>query len=86
MLGSAFDGMLRIVDAGTFAGDTGWMTRLLALVLTLIGIFLAGSLIGLIASAVDQRIEDLRKGRSAVLEHHHTLILGWSERVPSIVR
>ena len=78
--------MLRIVDAGTFAGDTGWMTRLLALVLTLIGIFLAGSLIGLIASAVDQRIEDLRKGRSAVLEHHHTLILGWSERVPSIVR
>ncbi len=78
--------MLRILDAGTFAGDTGWLTRLFALTLTLIGIFLAGSLIGLIASAVDQRIEDLRKGRSAVLEHRHTLILGWSDRVPSVVR
>jgi ion channel POLLUX/CASTOR len=78
--------MLRIVDAGTFAADSGWVTRILGLLITLSGIFLAGSLIGLIASAVDQRIELLRKGRSVVLEQDHTLILGWSERVPAIVR
>ncbi|MEP1125319.1 MAG: hypothetical protein ABJH68_15655 [Ilumatobacter sp.] len=77
--------MLRIVDAGTFAGDSGWWTRLLGLVVTLAGIFIAGSLIGLIANAVDQRIEGLRKGRSAVLESGHTLILGWSDRVATIV-
>ncbi len=58
--------MLRIVDAGTFAGDSGWWARLLGLVITLAGIFIAGSLIGLIANAVDQRIEGLRKGRSDV--------------------
>lgn len=78
--------MLRVVDAGTFAGDSGWPTRLLGLAVTLCGIFIAGSLIGLIANAVDQRIEELRKGRSEVLEHGHTLILGWSARVPAIVR
>ncbi len=78
--------MLRIVDAGTFAADSGWPTRLLGLLVTLAGIFLAGSLIGLIASSVDQQIELLRKGRSAVLEVDHTLILGWSDRVPAIVR
>ena len=78
--------MLRIVDAGTFAGDTGWGTRLLGLTVTLAGIFLAGSLIGLIANAVDQRIELLRKGRSNVLEVGHSLVLGWSDRVPAIVR
>jgi len=77
--------MLRIVDAGTFAGDTGWGTRILGLLVTLAGIFLAGSLIGLIANAVDQRIELLRKGRSTVIEHEHTLILGWSPRVPAVV-
>jgi voltage-gated potassium channel Kch len=77
--------MLRVVDAGSFAGDTGWGTRILALLVTLAGIFLAGSLIGLIASAVDQRIELLRKGRSTVIEHDHTLILGWSPRVPAVV-
>jgi voltage-gated potassium channel Kch len=82
---AVWQSMLRVVDAGTFAGDNGWWTRLLGLVVTLAGIFIAGSLIGLIANAVDQRIELLRKGRSAVLEHRHTLILGWSDRVPAIV-
>ncbi len=77
--------LLRVVDGGTFAGDASWPTRLVALAITLAGIFLAGSLIGLIASAVDQQIEELRKGRSAVLESDHTLILGWSNRVPAVV-
>ncbi len=77
--------LLRVVDAGTFAGDTGWGTRLVGLAVTIAGIFIAGSLIGLIANAVDQQIEELRKGRSKVLESDHTLILGWSPRVPSIV-
>ncbi len=78
--------MLRILDAGTFAGDSNWGARALGLVVTLAGIFIAGSLIGLIANAVDQRIEQLRKGRSAVLESDHSLILGWSDRVPAVVR
>lgn len=77
--------LLRVLDAGTFAGDTGWTARVLALVITLSGIFIAGSLIGLIANSVDQRIGELRRGRSEVLEQDHTLILGWSPRVPSIV-
>jgi K+/H+ antiporter YhaU regulatory subunit KhtT len=77
--------MLRVLDAGTFAGDTSWPMRLFSLVVTLAGIFIAGSLIGLIASAVDQRIEGLRKGRSDVLETGHTLVLGWSPRIAAIV-
>ncbi|MFN8050781.1 MAG: NAD-binding protein [Acidimicrobiales bacterium] len=75
----------RVVDAGTFVGDTSWPARIIGLAVTICGIFIAGSLIGLIASAVDQQIEMLRKGRSAVLEQGHVLILGWSERVPAIV-
>ena len=77
--------LTRVVDAGTFVGDTTWPARIIGLLITLAGIFIAGSLIGLIASAVDGQIEQLRKGRSAVLEKDHVLILGWSERVPAIV-
>lgn len=77
--------MLRTLDSGTFAADSAWPSRVLALVVTLAGIFLAGSLIGLIASAVDQRVESLRRGRSAVIEDNHTLILGWSPQVPRII-
>ena len=46
---------------------------------------IAGSLIGLISNGIDQRVEELQKGRSTVIEHDHTVILGWSERVPPIV-
>ncbi len=77
--------LIRAVDSGSFAGDTRWPTRLLALLVTLAGIFIAGSLIGLISSAVDQQVDALRRGRSNVLERGHTLILGWSPRVPTIV-
>jgi Trk K+ transport system NAD-binding subunit len=77
--------LLRVVDGGTFASDTKWPARVLALVVTLAGIFIAGSLIGLISSAVDQRVEALRRGRSNVLERGHSVVLGWSPRVPTIV-
>jgi hypothetical protein len=38
--------MLRLLDPGTFSGDAGWITRPLMLLVTLAGIFIAGSLIG----------------------------------------
>jgi hypothetical protein len=77
--------MLRMVDAGTFAGDAAWPTRLVALLVTVLGIFLAGSLIGLIAAAVDGQVQELNRGRGAVIESEHTLILGWSPQVPQII-
>src|SRR4051794_12640112 len=86
-IGSPFDAfwqaLLRVVDSGTFASDATWPTRIVSLFVTVCGIFLAGSLIGLIANAVDQQIEQLRKGRSTVLEDGHTLVLGWSPRLPT---
>jgi hypothetical protein len=77
--------MLRLLDPGTFSGDAGWVTRPLMLLVTLAGIFIAGSLIGIIANGIDQRVEELRKGRSTVIENDHTVILGWSDRVAPIV-
>lgn len=88
-IGSPFDAfwqaMLRVVDSGTFAGDATWPTRVVSLLITIAGIFLAGSLIGLIANAVDQQVDQLRKGRSTVIEEDHTLVLGWSPRLPTIL-
>lgn len=77
--------LLRVLDTGTFASDHDWGARVISLVVTLFGILIAGSLIGLIVTAVDQQVEKLRKGRSSVLESGHTLVLGWSPRLPTIV-
>jgi voltage-gated potassium channel Kch len=84
--GEAFwQSLLRILDPGTFSGDSGWFLRIVMLTVTLIGISIAAVLIGLIASGIEQRIDALRRGRSKVLESGHTLILGWSPRIHTVV-
>lgn len=77
--------MLRVIDPGTMGGDNGWGLRIVALLVTIGGIFLASALIGIIAAGIDAKVQDLRRGRSFVVEHGHTLVLGWSPRIFTIV-
>ena len=82
---AAWQSLLRAIDPGTMGGDTGWPARIVALLVTLAGIFLASALIGIIATGLDSKIDDLRKGRSYVVERGHTAILGWSPRIFTVV-
>lgn len=77
--------LMRAIDSGTMSGDTGWPFRIAMLVVTLGGIVVVASLIGIISSGFDAKVADLRKGRSRVLERDHTLILGWNSKVFQIV-
>lgn len=77
--------LLRTLDPGTMGGDQGWGFRLIALAITIIGIFIVSTLIGLIASGIDRTVETLRKGRSLVVEEGHTLILGWSPKLHQVL-
>ena len=84
--GQLFASLMHALDPGTVAGDTGsWGFLLLMLALTLAGLFIVSALIGVIATGIDERLMQLRKGRSRVLEREHTLILGWSEAVFTIL-
>lgn len=80
-----YQAFLRMLDPGTFSGDTAWGLRTLTVVVTIVGVIFGGSLIGLIASGVDQRVGELNRGRGAVIEDGHSLILGWSAAVPRII-
>jgi voltage-gated potassium channel Kch len=77
--------MLRTLDPGVVAGDSGWQLRLLMLIVTIGGIFIVSILIGTITSGLEARLTELRKGRSRVIEKNFTLILGWSSKVYSII-
>jgi len=77
--------LLRTLDPGTMGGDQGWTFRLIALSITIVGIFIVSTLIGLITSGIDRTVEDLRKGRTLVVEQGHTLILGWSPKLHQIL-
>ena len=77
--------LLRILDTGTMASDVGWGRRILALLITLFGLLVAGTLIGIIAAGVEDRIDSMRRGRSTVIESGHLVILGGSTRLPVII-
>ncbi|HPB01432.1 MAG TPA: NAD-binding protein [Bacteroidales bacterium] len=77
--------LMRTLDAGTMGGDSGWGFRAVMLIVTIGGIFIVSALIGIISAGFDQKLEELRKGRSKVLESGHTLILGWSPKIFTIL-
>lgn len=81
-----FQNLLHALDAGTVAGDAGsWRFLLTMMALTLGGLFIVSALIGIIAAGIDAKIADLQRGRSRVIESGHTVILGWSEAVYTIL-
>lgn len=84
-LEAAWLSLLRTLDPGTMGGDTGWEFRIIMLLVTLGGIFIVSTLIGILSSGIERKIEELRKGRSFVVEKKHTLILGWSTKIFSIL-
>lgn len=82
---AAWESLMRTLDSGTMGGDTGVGFRIVMLFVTLGGIFIVSALIGVLNNAIEGQIDRLRKGRSQVLETNHTLVLGWSAQVFTIL-
>lgn len=76
----------RVADAGTMGDDSGTLVRAIAIFTTLCGVGVVALLIGLVSSTIGDKIDDLRKGKSPVIDEQHTLILGYSEKIFAILR
>jgi len=77
--------LMHALDPGTVVGAEGALYRSVMLITTFGGLVFLAGLIGIISGAFDSKVEELRKGRSKVLESDHTLILGWNSRVFSLI-
>lgn len=78
--------LLRTLDPGTMGGDAGTIPFVLSmLAVTLGGIFVISTLIGVLSSGIEGKLDELRKGHSKVLESNHTVILGWTRQVFDII-
>ena len=78
--------LMRAMDAGALGGDSGGFGfMLLMLLITIGGIFILSILIGLLTTGIEAKVESLRKGRSVVLEKDHTIILGWSDQIFTVL-
>jgi voltage-gated potassium channel Kch len=82
---AAWLSLMRTLDAGTMGGDEGWGFRLTMFVVTIGGVFIISTLIGVLTSGIETKMEDLRKGRSRVIESDHTVILGWAPQIHTIL-
>ena len=82
----AWMSLLRTLDPGTMGADQGGPIFLvLMLMVTIGGILIVSSLIGVLTTGINNRITELSKGRSPVLARGHTVLLGWSDQVFAIV-
>ncbi|CAL9358712.1 hypothetical protein SUDANB145_00617 [Streptomyces sp. enrichment culture] len=67
-------------------GATGTPPRVLvSVLLALVTLLYVSALVGLITTALTERLTALRRGRSTVLEQGHAVVLGWSEQVFTVV-
>lgn len=58
---------------------------LLSAVLGLVALLCVSTLVGVITTGLAERLAELSRGRSTVLESGHAVVLGWSDRVPTVV-
>ncbi|MEN9581030.1 MAG: hypothetical protein RJA70_4039 [Pseudomonadota bacterium] len=78
--------LMRAMDAGALGGDVGsWPFLLTNFAVTMGGILVVSALIGVLNSGLDARIDELRKGRSKVIESEHVLILGFTSAIDTIL-
>jgi hypothetical protein len=88
-LGNLYITFLEITDPGNMAQDiyssVGY--KVFAVLAGIAGIVMLSALIAFITTALDQKIYELKRGRSKVIEEDHTLILGWNEqRIIEVIR
>lgn len=77
--------LTHVLDPGVLGGDEGWSFRIFMMVTTFAGLVVISTLIGLISNGILEKMDELRKGRSFVIEEGHVLILGWSSKIFTII-
>lgn len=77
---------MHTLDAGTLGGTDGKTTFMVLMFLcTIGGIFVVSAFIGILNTFLSERLENLRKGRSPVIESGHTVILGYTPKIHTLL-
>jgi TrkA-N domain. len=77
--------LFQALTPNPFDATTRWQFLVIMLVVTLASLFIVSILIGTLTSSIEGKVDELRKGRSRVLETGHTVILGWSPQIFTIL-
>ncbi|XP_070033435.1 ion channel CASTOR isoform X2 [Nicotiana tabacum] len=74
-----------VANSGNHANSEGIGPRLVSVSVSFGGMLIFAMMLGLVSDAISEKFDSLRKGRSEVVEQNHTLILGWSDKLGSLL-
>ncbi|KAI3511444.1 hypothetical protein L1887_18597 [Cichorium endivia] len=74
-----------VADSGNHANSEGLGPRLVSVSISFGGMLIFAMMLGLVTDAISEKFDSLRKGRSEVVKKDHTLILGWSDKLGSLL-
>ena len=63
------------------ARSAGLTARSVAFLTSLGGMLVTALLLGIVGEAISDKVDEMKKGKSKVIEEGHTLILGWNSKV-----
>ncbi len=80
-------GLNHMLDPGNLNGDEENSVAFVIgmVVLTFIGVFLTSTLTGIICNAIDEKVHELQRGKSIVVENNHIVVLGTSGGIYTII-
>ncbi|KAJ6794037.1 putative ion channel CASTOR isoform X1 [Iris pallida] len=74
-----------VADSGNHANSVGIGPKLVSVCISFGGMLIFAMMLGLVSDAISEKFDSLRKGKSEVIEKNHTLILGWSDKLGSLL-
>lgn len=75
-----------VADSGNHADRVGTGPRIVSVSISSGGMLIFAMMLGLVSDAISEKVDSLRKGKSEVIEKNHILILGWSDKLGSLLK
>ena len=81
LLEAVWDAWLFVADPGTHAEfSRNYVLRAFAMLQSILGIILFTIILALFVEHITRLMNDLREGKSVVVEEHHVLIINWTDK------
>ena len=78
--------LMHTISTGVLTKEEGTFAYLAVMaVVTLVGMFITSFLIGTISNGIKDKVTDLQRGKSRVIEEGHTIVIGFSENITNII-
>jgi hypothetical protein len=78
---------LRLTDSGYLGDDVGTGLRVVSTLVTVAGtVLFIGVLVAVLTQGLNEWIRKLEMGLTPINARHHVIVLGWSSRLPGLVR